>query len=993
MGALHDGVSLKMKSVETHILESAWSELEKSLKGELSRDSALRIAYATDASVYRKHPLAVAYPKDSADLQRLIAFAHDHAIPLIPRTAGTSLAGQVVGEGIVVDVSRHFTRILELNTEEGWVRVQPGVVRNELNQYLAPHGFLFGPETATASRCMIGGMVGNNSCGARSLVFKTTREHVEELKCVLTDGSEVVFGPVDEAGFLAKCELSGLEGDIYRHLRALLSDKDTAEDIRREYPREDIHRRNTGYALDLLLRMQPFQEDGEPFNLCKLLCGSEGTLAFTTEIKLRISPLLPKHQAVVPVHLQSVNEALQANLVALQLQPTAVELIDRFILHCTLGNREQQRNRAFVEGDPGALLVVEFCCDTEAELEDRVTALERQMREAGFGYAYPVLRGRDMQRVWSLREAGLGLLANAPGDPKPVACIEDTCVHVEDQPAYIEEFQEILGKHGLECVYYAHIGDGEIHLRPVLDLKLGKDRQRFRELTRDVAELIKRYRGSMSGEHGDGRVRAEWVRLMVGEANYERLRALKHCWDPAGILNPGKIVDAPPMNEELRYEADQETAQFDTLFDFSETLGILRMAEKCNGTALCRKGHTMGGTMCPSYMATRDEFHTTRARANLLREMLTRSPKANKFDHEELKAVMDLCLSCKGCKSECPSNVDMARLKAEFLQHYFDANGVPLRSRVFGEYHRLLGFLAKMPRLGNALMARPGFARLVKRCLGIAPDRSIPPVALQTLRKWLEQELTGLNPEAGQGRRLWLFVDEFCDYQDVEVGQAAVKLLTKLGYQVQTVRHPASARAMISKGLLRKARKLAQEQVKLWSELVREDEPLVGLEPSAILGFRDEFPDLVGKALQDKARVLAGRSYSFEGFIHRELQAGRIDASRFQSEPCKVLLHGHCQQKALEGVSITREVLEAVEGFQVEVIPSGCCGMAGSFGYEKEHYDLSMKVGELVLFPTVREAGKDVLICAPGTSCRHQLLDGTGRQAWHPAELLLKHLA
>jgi len=983
-----------MNTTSTNALdETAWSELISGFDGELNREPALLIAYATDASVYRKQPLAVAYPRNEQDLRRLLDFATRKGVSLIPRTAGTSLAGQVVGEGIVVDVSRHFNRILELNTEEGWVRVQPGVVRNELNQYLAPHGFLFGPETATASRCMIGGMVGNNSCGARSLVFKTTREHVEELKCILADGSEVVFGPLDEAGFLAKCELSGLEGDIYRHLRALLSDKDAAEDIRREYPREDIHRRNTGYALDLLLRMQPFQEDGEPFNLCKLLCGSEGTLAFTTEIKLRISPLLPKHQAVVPVHLQSVNEALRANLVALQLQPTAVELIDRFILHCTLGNREQQRNRAFVEGDPGALLVVEFCCDTEAELEDRVTALERQMREAVFGYAYPVLRGRDMQRVWSLREAGLGLLANAPGDPKPVACIEDTCVHVEDQPAYIEEFQEILGKHGLECVYYAHIGDGEIHLRPVLDLKLGKDRQRFRELTRDVAELVKRYCGSMSGEHGDGRVRAEWVRLMVGEANYERLRELKHCWDPAGILNPGKIVDAPPMNEDLRYEADQETAQFDTLFDFSETLGILRMAEKCNGTALCRKGHTMGGTMCPSYMATRDEFHTTRARANLLREMLTRSPKANKFDHEELKAVMDLCLSCKGCKSECPSNVDMARLKAEFLQHYFDANGVPLRSRIFGEYHRLLGMLSWAPRLGNALMKLSWFDGMVKRILGIARDRSIPPVAVKTLRKWLEQELTALNSSTEQaGPRLWLFVDEFCNYQDAHVGKAAVQLLTSLGYRVQVMRHPASARAMISKGLLRKARKLAQEQVELWSDLVSEDEPLVGLEPSAILGFRDEFPDLVGKGLQDKAVALAKHVYSFEGFIHRELQAGRIDAARFQSKPCKVLLHGHCQQKAIEGVSLTREVLEAVEGFQVEVIPSGCCGMAGSFGYEKEHYELSMKVGELVLFPSVRDADSETFICAPGTSCRHQLLDGTGRHAWHPAELLLKAL-
>lgn len=986
---MYVGTANMSRSSEGSIGSKEWEALGKRLQGELVLDDGSRLNYATDASVYRKWPVAVAFPKGENDWRHLLLFAQEHGVPLIPRAAGTSLAGQVVGAGIVVDAGRHNNRILEVNEAGRWVRVEPGVVRDELNLHLKPYGLMFAPETATSNRCMIGGMIGNNSCGSRSVVFGTTRDHVLEVKAMLSDGSIADFGPLTPNEYREKTRKPGLEGDLYRHLDAWLSAPEEATLIETEYPRKDIRRRNTGYAVDVLLGMQPFSTEGEPFNLAKLLCGSEGTLSVTLEAKLNLVPVLPPVQGVVPVHLDSVDEAMLANLIALRFGPTAVELIDRNILRCTAGNPEQSRNRSFVQGDPGALLAAEFCCADENELQERARALEEALRQEGFGYAFPLLRGAGMKAVWDLRQAGLGLLANMPGDPKPVACIEDTCVHVSDQPAYIAEVRAILNRLGLDCVFYAHIGDGEIHLRPVLDLKSGRDRQLFRQVTAEVAALVKRFRGSLSGEHGDGRVRGEWLRLMVGDVLYERLVGLKRVWDPSGILNPGKIVEVPPMDTDLRYENGQQTRHIDTVFDFSSTQGLLRMAEKCNGTAVCRKSHLMGGTMCPSYMATRDEGNTTRARANQLREWLTRSDKANPFDQEELKAVMDLCLSCKACRSECPSNVDMARMKAEFLQHYYDANGIPFRAWVFAHYARIQSLLGSLsPSLVNGMWRVRWIAGCIKRIIGIDSRRSIPALARRPLRRLIASGLRGLNQRTSGKRELWLFVDEFTQWQDARVGWAAIEVLTALDYRVKVMPHPESARAMISKGLLRKARAVAIKQVSLWADRVSGESPLVGIEPSAILGFRDEFPDLVGDDLRHAALELASHSYTFEGFLARELDAGRIDRSRFKDEKATVVVHGHCQQKALEGTAAMVKALSLPPGYQVKMLASGCCGMAGSFGYEKEHYDLSMRIGELVLFPEVRRLPDGAILCAAGTSCRHQVLDGTGRMALHPAEVL-----
>lgn len=967
-------------------------ELKNSLEGDLFTDTTMRTLYATDASVYKEMPMAVARPKTEADIKKLIRFANQHKTSLIPRTAGTSLAGQVVGAGIVVDVSLYWTKILEVNKEERWVRVQPGVVCDELNKYLAPYGLMFGPETSTSNRCMIAGMVGNNSCGSHSIIYGTTRDHTLELKTILSDGSDAVFKELTKEEFEKKCEGTNLENQIYRHFKKILSDKNNQEEIRKEFPKPSIRRRNTGYAIDVLMESEPFTEKKEKFNFCKLLCGSEGTLAFTTEIKLNLYPLPPKERGVVAVHLNTIDEATRATLVALKYKPGAVELIDRFVLDCTAQNLEQQKNRFFVQGEPGAIIVVEFERETKEEIQKLAADMEKDMRAAGYGYHFPVIYGSDINKIWSLRKAGLGSLANIPGDPKAVACIEDTAVDVEDQPAFIQDFQKILDHYNMECVFYAHIGDGEIHLRPVLDLKVEKDRQLFFTITDEVASLVKKYRGSLSGEHGDGRVRGEFIRKMIGEKNYELIKGVKSSWDPNNIFNPGKIVNTPKMNEFLRYESGQKTNEFNTVFDFYDTQGILRLAEKCNGSGDCRKSHIIGGTMCPSYMVTKSEKDTTRARANILREFLTNSTQPNKFAHEEIKDVMDLCLSCKGCKSECPSNVDVATMKAEFLQQYYDTKGVPLRARMIGNFAKANALNSNWSGLANFVQNNAATGYLLKKVLGIAQQRPLPTLSKITLRNWAKKNLASLQPKGEAKKKVYLFCDEYTNFNESEIGIKTITLLTKLGYTVEIPKHLESARTYISKGLIRDAQKIARKNVGLLKDLITAETPLVGIEPSAILGFRDEYIKLVENDQRPVAEKLAKNCFMIDEFISSEIDKGALSKDAFTKDNKTVKLHGHCHQKALSSVTYSVKMLSFPTNYKVEVIPSGCCGMAGSFGYEEEHYDVSMKVGELVLFPAVRKASEDTIIAAPGTSCRHQIKDGTGRVAKHTVEVLFEAL-
>lgn len=962
------------------------------LEGECHTDHLMRVLYSTDASAYSEMPLAVVIPRSLGDLKKIIAFANTEKTSLIPRTAGTSLAGQVVGNGIVVDVSKYFNNILELNAEQGWVRVQPGVVRDELNLFLKPHGLFFGPETSTANRAMIGGMVGNNSCGSNSIVYKSTREHTLELKVLLSNGSEAEFKALSFEEFIEKCSGSNLESSLYRSIRSQLGNYENQVEIRKEFPKSSVERRNTGYAIDLLLDSSPFTAGTEDFNFCKLLAGSEGTLALITEIKLSLIPLPSRATGLLCVHFNSIDEALNANLIALKYKPSASELIDHYILECTKENIEQTQNRFFIDGDPAALLVIEYVREEINEVKETARLVEEEMRNAGLGYHFPLLFGEDVKRIWTLRKAGLGLLSNLPGDEKAVPVIEDTAVDVHDLPSYISEFNQILKKYGLYSVHYAHAGSGELHLRPILNLKTTEGQRLFRLIAEEIAALVKKYRGSLSGEHGDGRLRGEFIEYMVGTNNYRLLKEIKKTWDPNNIFNPGKIIETPPMDTMLRYKAGQVSPEFKTIFRF-QGQNILQHAEQCNGSGDCRKSHLIGGTMCPSYMATHNEKDTTRARANILRSFLTNSVKLNRFDHPEIKEVMDLCLSCKGCKSECPSNVDMAKLKAEFLQHYQDANGVPFRSWLIANFSTFARIGAIIPRLYNYFMAQPVISRILKLAIGFSPERSMPLLYSTTLKAWYYNHSKKRNSKLNVSKVVYLFCDEFTNYHDTEIGIKAILLLERLGYEVRIPKHTESGRASISKGLLRKAKRIAEKNVTLLSAVISGETPLIGIEPSAILTFRDEYPDLVDEDKMEDAVKLASNAFLIEEFLAKEMQDNKIRKEQFSDSKRKIKFHAHCQQKAWNVDKSSEVIMSFPVNYEVEKIFSGCCGMAGSFGYEREHYNLSMRIGNLILFPEVSKQPFEIVVAANGTSCRHQIKDGTNRTALHPIEVLYYALA
>ncbi|MCK9291319.1 MAG: FAD-linked oxidase C-terminal domain-containing protein [Bacteroidales bacterium] len=970
---------------------SALADLRQELAGDLLLDEANRVFYSTDASVYREKPLAVARPFDEQDVIRLVRFANERSVSLIPRAAGTSLAGQVVGNGIVVDVSRYMNRILEFNAAERWVKVQPGVILSELNQYLLASGLFFAPETSTADYCTIGGMVGNNACGANSLIYGSTRDHLIEMEIVLSNGNQIVVGPVSKKTFDEKCKLDSLEGALYRNMRDILSDPINQTEIRREYPDKELKRRNTGYAIDLLLDSEVFSPEGAAFNFCQLLAGSEGTLAFTTAIKLNLVPLPPAHNALVCVHIESVQDALQANLIALEFNPVAVELMDKTLLDLSKKNSSQLANRFFIQGDPAALLVVEFAEEQADLILDKVEAMKQALLAKSLGYHFPVVKGSDIQKVWALRKAGLGILNNMVGDAKPVAVVEDTAVHPKRLPEYITAFDTMLSRFDKTCVYYGHVSTGELHLRPVMNLKDPAEVELFYTIAYETARIVKQFKGSLSGEHGDGRLRGQFIPLMIGQTNYSHLKSIKQCWDADGIFNPHKIVDTLPMNSFLRYQAGQKTREFDTVFDFSADQGILRAAEKCNGTAVCRTTELTGRMMCPSYMAMRDEKTTTRARANLLREVLTYSNASNPFDDQALFETMELCLSCKACKSECPSSVDVAKLKAEFLQQYYDANRIPLRTRMIAHIADINHFGSFLPGLTNFFLSNRWTATMLKKILGIATERDFPLLHHTTLDNWFRKNSPNIKGTYSAGSLL-LFNDEFTRFTDTGIGIEAILLLTHLGFDVQLPRHTQSGRAMISKGLLRKARSLADENVeRLWS-IVSSHRPLVGIEPSAVLSFRDEYPELVSPKLRTKAKQLAENCFTIEEFLYQKVQEGKINRDLFTNQPATVFYHGHCHQKALASTKEAVGILGLPKNWIVKEIQAGCCGMAGSFGYEAEHYKLSMKIGELKLFPAVRKLEANNLIAASGTSCRQQIADGTSRIALHPISLLYRAL-
>lgn len=960
--------------------------LQSTLDGVLKYDALSKTLYATDASVYRKIPLAVAFPRNVADCKRLIHFATEHGIGLIPRTAGTSLAGQCVGDGIVVDVSRYFTEIVSLDEAKKQVTVQPGVIRDELNLYLKPYGLFFGPNTSTSNRCMIGGMVGNNSSGTTSIQYGVTRDKVVSLKTILSDGSEAEFKALSKKEFEANLHGNTAEASLYREVNKELSNKLIQKEIISEFPKEKIHRRNTGYAVDELLKNEVYGDEKTEFNFCKLLAGSEGTLAFTTEITLQLDDLPPALSAMVVTHYGTLEDCLSDVAPTMKHSLYTCEMMDKVILDCTKNNREQLKNRFFVEGDPAALLMLEVKSHVKADLEAQLTELQRTIKASGRSYASPVLYGDEINMALELRKAGLGLLGNIVGDRKAVACIEDTAVALEDLKDFIGEFTQIMKGYGQDAVYYAHAGAGELHLRPILNLKKTEDVLLFRKITTDVAKLTKKYKGSFSGEHGDGIVRAEFIELMIGNKNYELLKRIKSYFDPYNIFNPGKIVNAYPMDESLRYEIDRKEPEVATLMDFSDSEGILKAAEKCNGSGDCRKTEKMAGAMCPSYHATRDEKHTTRGRANALREFLTTSETANRFDKKELKEVFDLCLSCKACASECPSNVDVATLKAEFLYQYQETNGYSFRSKLFAHNTKLNKLGSSVAGLTNRVYSSRLLGNILKKSIGVAMERSLPKVYSFNFDNCL-QEFN--NKGFTIKNKVVLYVDEFTNYLDIELGKDAIEVLTRLGYEIELF-YAESGRTYLSKGFLKQAKKLASKNIPKLKAFAERGLPVIGLEPSAILTFRDEYKRLSNDT--EATEAIAKNSFLVEEFLSQEIEKGNITKEQFTNEAKTVKIHGHCHQKALSNQKVTFDILNLPANYKVSIISSGCCGMAGSFGYEKEHYEVSMQIGELKLFPSIRKTENDVIISANGTSCRHQIYDGTQRKAKHPVTILKEAL-
>lgn len=946
------------------------------IRGGILADPVSLGLYATDASMYQMQPLAVVAPLDRNDTLRAIRFCAEQGLPLLARGGGTSLTGQSIGEAVILDVSRHLTRVLDLNLDEGWVRVEPGVVCSELNTLLKPHGVHFAPDPATANRANIGGMIANNAAGMRSVRHGMTIDHVLELDLALATGEVLNLGPLDARQLDAKCALPDREGDIYRGMRELVTCH--ADEIRSRYPR--VIRRSGGYALDALV-------DADPWNLAKLICGSEGTLGVILEAKLRLTPL-PRHSALCLAHFASLDACLRTAAPVVAEGPSAVELVDGIILRQARAHPLTRDICVLIEGDPAAVLVIEVQGDDEAA----VAAHIRQIADglAGRAYAAPVMtEARAIREVWQLRDSALGLMTTLQGAKKPVPYIEDAAVPPEVLADYVAEVLEVCRKHGQAVSMFGHASVGLIHIRPLHDLHQQADIECMMRIQEEVFPLVQKYRGSWSGEHGDGIVRGGFNRRFFGEQLYEAFREVKRLFDPEGRMNPGKVIDTPPTDSHLRFGSGYRPLPVQSEFHYRAQGGMLAAAEQCTGVGACRK--MSAGVMCPSYAATRDEIHSTRGRANALRLALTGQFGAEAMGSDELKAVMELCLSCKGCKGECPNGVDMVRLKSDVLYRHHKRHGVPLRARLFACLPRLAR-LASGPQasLVNAFLRSSPVRGMLGKALGLDSARTLPPYAVQRLSRWFARR-AGLQRNAG--RRVVLFNDTYSEHYLPEVGRAAVEVLEAAGYRVELATLGDSQRGAISQGLLDQARRDGTRLFQRLDALLKEGAPLLVCEPSCATALADDLPDLLDDA--ELAQRVAGRVQMLDRFLEQELSAGNciLQWKLLESEmPRQFLVHTHCHQKTLDGGRWTHRLLARIPGAAVADSEAGCCGMAGSFGYEAEHTGLSHVIAGQRLLPKLNEAGGATRVVTNGFSCRHQIADLSDRRPLHVMEVVREFL-
>ena len=974
-------------------MNTSESELEQQLSdnltGEVRFDLYSKSLYSTDASLYQIQPIGVVIPKDSQDVIKTVQIASENNVPILPRGGGTSLAGQSVGEAVVLDMSKYMNQLLEVNVAERWARVQPGIVLDELNHKLKPHGLMYAPDVATSSRANVGGTIGNNSAGSHSLIYGKTIDHVMSLDLVLSNADEITVSPISLEELETKKQGDTLEANIYRELCRICANNEA--EIRKRYPR--ILRRVAGYNLDEFVpdagskEVTPYRRDGcdenHPFSLTKILVGSEGTLATTLEATINLVPI-PKLTALCVVHFKSLVGSMEAMQPILECNPTAVELIDKTILDMARDSLEFSRLTTFIQGEPAALLAVEFYGETEAELELHLDKLEETLKRTGFGYAFVrCFTAEEKARVWETRKAGLGLLMGMKGDAKPVGFVEDAAVPIENLPEYIRRFDEIVTAHDTTAAYYAHASVGLLHNRPIVNLKSETDIQKMHDIAREVRDLLMELDGAMSGEHGDGLVRSEWIESMFGPQIYQALTEVKKAFDPAGIMNPGKIVDAPPMTENLRFGTDYNTIKIDTYFDFSSQDGFGRAIEMCNGVGACRK--TLTGTMCPSFIGTREEEHSTRGRANALRSIISGALPHTELTGERLQEVLDLCLGCKACKAECPSNVDMAKIKYEVLAHYHKANGLPLHRRLFGEIGALAPLGSTFSPFSNWAVNNSLSKWIAEKLVGVDRRRDMPTFVRPTYEQWFRKR----NSRRTSDKKVVLFSDTFMNYSEPSIGKAAVELLEACGFEVLLPEKRCCGRPLISEGMLDRAVENAIYNIDALRGYADEGIPIVGCEPSCTSTLTDDYVELIDTPA---AKRVAEATCSFEEFFTQLAEEGELPLE-FSAEPRDILLHGHCHQRALVGIQPTVKMLSLPAEHNVSVIDSSCCGMAGAFGYEKAHYDLSMKIGELRLFGAVREKPPDSFtLSAAGFSCRHQLEHGTGVQPKHPVEVLREAL-
>jgi FAD/FMN-containing dehydrogenase/Fe-S oxidoreductase len=951
-------------------------DLRRVVRGEVRFDAVSRVLYSTDASIYEIEPIGVVIPRDDDDVQAVLEVTRDAGVPVLPRGGGTSLAGQAVGHAVVLDFSKYMNRILEINPEAGWARVQPGLVRNELAAALAPMKLVFGPETSTGNRATIGGMIGNNSSGSRSIVYGKTVDNVLSVRAFLVGGASVTFGPLGPDAVAARARQDGAEGVLYRRIPEII--ERNREEVARRYPK--IQRRVGGYNLD---EFPP----GAPLNLAKLVVGSEGTLATVTEATVSIVPRPPATVLAV-LHFDDLIQALEVTTELLDTQPTAVELIDKIVLDMARQMRDYSNKMTFVEGDPQALIVVEYAGATREELLPRLDALEARMRRRG--YRGTILRAIEpvaQANLWQIREAGVGLLLGMKTARKPVAFVEDTAVAPEHVAEYVRRFRDIVGRHGTRASFYGHASVGLLHTRPILDLKDARDIDTMRRIAEEISDLVQEFGGAMSGEHGDGLLRSHFNEKLFGPQLYHAFREVKAAFDPDWRMNPGKIVDAPAMTESLRFGPAYRTISVPTFQDFSRDGGFANAVELCSGVGACRKPG--GGTMCPSYMVTLEEEHSTRGRANALRAVLSGQLPAEALTGRDLYEVMDLCIGCKACKAECPSNVDMAKLKHEFLSHYYRAHGLPLRARIFGHVAAMGPAGCAMAPVSNWVLGSAPVRWFLHRFAGIHARRRLPPYSRQRFTRWFHGRRSRAPGAQGAasglpgGGRVVLLVDTFTEYYYPSIGRAAVQLLEAAGCEVVLASTRCCGRPMISNGMLREAQALAKENTARLRPMADAGLPIVGLEPSCAVTLKDEYPDL---APGEAAEAVARQTVMIEELlVHLHEQGVRLPLARQERQ---VLLHGHCHQKAMVGTQYSLTALRWIPGAVVREVDSGCCGMAGSFGFEAEHYEISQAMGERVLFKTIRELPAEALVVAAGASCRQQIHHGTGRRALHLVEAL-----